>query len=74
MARKRRKLPTVSDQIRQAIRDSGLTNYRVAKLTGVEQSTLSRFMNGGYGVTSETLDILGDFLDLEVIRHGPKRS
>ena len=74
MARKRKKRPTVSDQIRQTILDTGLTNYRISKLTGVEQSTLSRFMNGGYAVSTETLDILGEFLDLEVVMHGPKRS
>ena len=31
-------------------------------------------MNGGYAVSTETLDILGEFLDLEVVMHGPKRS
>ncbi len=74
MARKRKKRPTVSDQIRQAILDTGLTNYRISKSTGVDQSTLSRFLNGGHDISTQTVDILGKFLDLEVVRHGPKRS
>ena len=74
MARKRKKRPTVSDQIRQAILDTGLTNYRISKSTGVDQSTLSRFMSGGRDISTQTVDILGKFLDLEVVMHGPKRS
>lgn len=64
MAKKRTKL--VSDQIRQAIDDSGLTRYRIARETGISESTLSLFCNGQRGLPMRTLDTLGEFLELKV--------
>jgi len=34
------------DAIRQAVRESGLTQYRIAKELDVAESTMSRFMKG----------------------------
>ena len=56
----------ISDQLRQAIRDSGLTRYRIAKETGLSQVTLSRFFNGERGLTLKALDKLGVCLQLTV--------
>ena len=58
----------LTDQIRQAIEDSGLTRYRISKETGVSQSILTRFVVEVQGVSSTTLDALAEFLGLEVVR------
>lgn len=75
MGKKRKKRrPLVSDQLRTAIKTCGLSRYRIAQKTGIDDSTLARFMTGERGLSSKALDTLGKFLDLEVVMHGPKRS
>lgn len=57
----------VTDQLRQAIDDSGLTRYRIAKETGLSESTLAQFYNGHRGLSMNALNALGEFLDLKVV-------
>ncbi len=63
MSKRRAKL---SDQIRQAVDGSGQTRYRISKQTGIDQSTLSRFMSGERGLPMNTLDKLAGYLDLNI--------
>jgi plasmid maintenance system antidote protein VapI len=56
-----------SDQIRQAIEGSKLTRYAIAKATGVPESTLSKFVNGKFGLTLDTVDRLSGVLGLSVV-------
>ncbi len=60
----------VSDQLRRAIEKSPESRYAIAQATGVNQSTLSRFMHGG-GLSSENLDLIAAYLGLEL---KPKRK
>ena len=70
MGKRRVKL---SEQIRRAIRDCGLTRYAISKETGIAQETLSRFMSGERGMSMQSLDMLADFLNLDIVaRKGPK--
>jgi transcriptional regulator with XRE-family HTH domain len=64
MGKKRNKLLT--DQLRQAIDDSGLTRYRIAKETGISESTLAQFYNGRRGLSMGALNALGEFLQLTI--------
>ncbi|ADB17412.1 hypothetical protein Psta_2745 [Pirellula staleyi DSM 6068] len=64
MAKKRTKL--VTDQIRQAIDDSGFTRYRIAKETGISEATLALFYNGQRGLSTEALNAIGQFLELKI--------
>jgi transcriptional regulator with XRE-family HTH domain len=64
----RRKL---SDQIRDAVNNSGLSHYRICADSGVQQSTLSRFMRGR-AMSLDTLDRLADLLGLTVVVKQPK--
>ncbi|MBN2580962.1 MAG: helix-turn-helix transcriptional regulator [Pirellulales bacterium] len=57
----------MTDQLRQAIDDSGLTRYRIAKETGISESALSQFYNGHRGLSMEALNALGEFLKLKII-------
>ena len=65
MAKKRSNLLT--DQLRQAIDDSGLTRYRIAKETGINEAALSKFYLGQRGLSMKALNALGEFLQLTII-------
>lgn len=64
MAKKRIKL--ISDQLRQAIDDSGLTRYRISKETGISETALALFYNGQRGLSMKALNALGEFLQLTI--------
>lgn len=69
MAKKKaqsRKPTLLTDQLRQAIDDSGLTRYRIAKETGVSESALAQFYNGHRGLSMEAMNALGQFLQLTI--------
>ena len=62
MAKRRPKKMT--DQVRQAIDDSGLTRYRIAQDTGIDESTLAKFYHGTRGLSLQNLDRLCEYLGL----------
>jgi DNA transposition AAA+ family ATPase len=64
MATKRAQLLT--EQLRQAIDDSGLTRYQIAKETGIDESALAKFYNGHRGLSMGALNALGEFLQLRI--------
>jgi transcriptional regulator with XRE-family HTH domain len=64
MARKQSNLLT--DQLRQAIDDSGLTRYQIAKATGIDESALAKFYNGHRGLSMQALNALGELLQLRI--------
>jgi hypothetical protein len=64
MPKKHRKF---SDQIRQAIGDSGESRYRIAKETGLNEAALGKFFHGERGLSMESLDKLAEYLGLEVV-------
>lgn len=69
MARRKAKPPRtnlLTDQLRQAIDDSSLTRYRIAKETGISESALAQFYNGHRGLSMEALNALGEFLQLTI--------
>ena len=70
MAKKRIKF---SDEIRQAVDACGLTRYAICKALGMEQSLMSRFMAGAW-LGKESMDALGEFLDLHVVAGETRRK
>ena len=64
MGRKRTTLLT--DQLRQAIDDCGLTRYQIAKATGIDESALAKFYNGHRGLSMKALNALGECLQLQI--------
>ncbi len=64
MAKKRSNL--VSDQLRKAIDDSGMTRYRIAQETGISETALALFYNGQRGLSMKALNALGEFLKLKI--------
>ncbi len=63
MAKRRQKL---SDQIRRAVRECGMSRYEIWKHTGIDQGTLCRFVAGKAGMTIDSLDRLADLLGLNI--------
>ena len=57
----------VFEQIREAIRTSGITRYRLWIETGLDQALLARFMLGKSGLSVESIEKLVDVLGLEII-------
>ena len=62
-----RKLPRLTDQLRHSIADCGISRYRLAKETGVGQSSLALFCNGKRGLSMEAIDAIGEHLRLRII-------
>lgn len=56
----------MTDQLRQAIDDSGLSRYRIAQETGISESALAQFYNGHRGLSMEALNALGEYLQLTI--------
>ncbi len=57
----------MTDQIRQAIDDSGLTRYRIAQDTGIDESTLAKFYHGTRGLSLNNMDRLFEYLELQIV-------
>ncbi len=56
----------LTDQLRVAIDDCGLTRYEIAKQTGIDESALAKFYNGQRGLSMNALNALGEFLQLTI--------
>ena len=65
--RKRRKarIP-FSDQLKKAIEEAELSRYRIAKNSGVAESTISQFMAGKRSMSLANIDAILEVLDLEI--------
>ncbi len=61
----------LQDQLREAIADSGLTLYRIAKDAGIAYPVLHRFASGERDLTLETASRLADYFGMRLTR--PKR-
>ena len=57
----------MTDQVRRAIDDSGVTRYRIAQDSGIDESSLAKFYHGTRGLTQDNLDRLFEYLGLRVI-------
>ena len=63
-----KRTPKISDRIRQAIESSDVSRYAIAKATGIEESALSRFVNGKRGLSMEAIDTVAEYLGLELVK------
>ena len=62
------KKTSLSDQLRQFIETADVSRYRISQQTGISQSLLSRFMHGTAGLSVDSLDKLGEALELRLIK------
>jgi len=61
----------LSDQIRRAVDDSGVSHYAICKTAGIDKGFMSRFMAGKATLAMPTLDALADVLGLDIVARGP---
>jgi predicted transcriptional regulator len=48
--------------------DSKITQYRIAKDTGISQPMITRFVKGDRGISLDTADKVVEYLSLELVR------
>ena len=58
---------SLSDQFRAAIRECGHSRSEICEAIGIDATVLSRFLNGHCGLSLDTLDRLGRFLNLRIM-------
>ena len=63
----------LAGQLRKAIKESGLTPYRIATDANVDRAIMTRFVNGDRGLTLDTASRIAEFLGLE-LRPARKRN
>ena len=64
---------SVSDVLRASIQRSALSRYEIAKRSGVEQSSLSRFFSGERGLSQGAIDALCALLGLHLVVRKPRK-
>ena len=57
----------LTNQMRAAIDESGVTRYRIAQDTGIDESTLAKFYHGTRGLSQDNLERLCDYLQLRLV-------
>ena len=70
------KSKTFSDELRDAIATAGISRNQISLQTGIDPATLSRFVHGKGGLSTEALDKIAAALGLHVAigqrKHKPK--
>ncbi len=66
----------LSEQLRDAIEKAGITRYELSKISGVSQSTLSKFVLGTRpGLSFDAMDRVGLALGLVIVKKSqPKKK
>ena len=59
--------PTVTETLRDAIRRSGLTQYRICKETGADTTGLGKFLRGEMDLRGDRIDRLCRYLGLKLV-------
>jgi DNA transposition AAA+ family ATPase len=73
MPKKKQRL-SLSDELRQAVERSGLSRYSIWQQAGIDQGSLSKFMDGERGLGMESIDKLADLLGLHICAADAERS
>jgi hypothetical protein len=63
----------ITEQLQEAIRNSGVTRYRISQGTGIDQATLCHFMQGRSSLSFASADKILDVLGLEIVIR-PRRA
>ena len=64
----------LTDVLRAAVGQSGLSQYRIARDTGIVPTSLMRFMRGETSLRLDKADALAAYLQLELVKKRKERS
>jgi plasmid maintenance system antidote protein VapI len=67
-------MATISETLRQAVRDSGLPLQQIAEAAGVERASLSRFIRGQRTLRLDMADRLAAYFGLQLKPATTKRD
>jgi len=62
-----------TEQLREAVLNADKTRYRISVETGIAQSILSRFINQGAGLSTDSIDKLCECLGLHLESDSPRK-
>ena len=62
---------SLTAQLRSAIKNSGVSLYRIAKDSGVSYTVLHRFATGGRQIKADAADKLADYFGMKLTK--PRR-
>ena len=65
---------TITEQLRQYIKDSGISTYRLEREVGIHNSVLSRFLREERGMGLEAVDTLGKYFKLRLVQDKPRKK
>jgi hypothetical protein len=71
---KKKQRLSLSDELRQAVERSGVSRYSIWQQTGIDQGSLSKFMDGERGLSIESIDKLADLLGLHICSADAKQA
>ncbi len=58
---------SMTDELKAAIKESGLSAYRISQDTGVVVSSILRFLNGETSLRLDVADVLAAYLGLRLV-------
>ena len=64
---KKKQRMSLSDELREAVERSGMSRYSFWQQTGIDQGSLSKFMDGERGLGMDSIDKLADLLGLHIV-------
>jgi predicted XRE-type DNA-binding protein len=62
------KKTSLTEQLRQLIETAEMSRYELWQRTGIDQAVLSKFVNHKGGLSMESLDKIGELLDLQITK------
>lgn len=65
---------TLTEQLREAVRQSDKSRYRISIETGIPQSVLSRFVHGQSGLGVENIDLLCECIGARLVVDAKPKS
>jgi transcriptional regulator with XRE-family HTH domain len=68
------RMAPIYDEIREAIKASEKSRYRLSQETGISQGQLSEFMAGTKGLSVESLELLAECLEVAITTKRLKRK
>jgi plasmid maintenance system antidote protein VapI len=65
---------SMTEALRRAIVESGLSRNAIAAKTGVQYMSIARFLNGKQSLRLDVADKLAAFFDLEVVQREQRKD